>query len=92
MQGRPPELDEVQLQYAHYTSWQRAGRQEELAAQLRFWKKYLAGAPTVLELPGDHSRPAQPSYRGGMQAFALTDELSAGLRELVSFGLVTWDD
>ena len=83
VQGRPPELEEVQLQYAHYASWQREARQEdELAAQLRFWKKYLAGAPTVLELPADHSRPAQPSYRGGMQAFALSDELTAGLREL----------
>ena len=81
--GRAEELDEVELQYADYASWQR-GRQEEeeLRAHLRFWKEYLAGAPTVLELPGDHRRPGQQTYRGGMQAFALSDELSAGLREL----------
>jgi amino acid adenylation domain-containing protein len=36
----------------------------------------------VLELPADHRRPQQQGYQGGMLAFALGDELSAGLREL----------
>ena len=83
MQGRAPRLDEVKLQYADYAIGQREWQREErLAAHLRFWARYLAGAPTVLELPGDHSRPAQPSYRGGAQAFTLSGELRAGLREL----------
>ena len=83
VEGRAAKLDEVGLQYGGYASWQRERQQEEeLLAHLRFWKEYLAGAPTVLELPGDHRRPGQPSYRGGMQAFALSGELSAGLREL----------
>ena len=83
VQGRPPELDEVELQYAHYVTWQRGQRQqEELGAHLRFWKEYLAGAPTVLELPADRKRPGRQSYRAGTRAFALSAELSAGLREL----------
>ena len=83
VEGRAAKLDEVELQYGGYASWQRERQQEEeLLAHLSFWKEYLAGAPTVLELPGDHRRPGQPSYRGGMQAFALSGELSAGLREL----------
>ena len=81
--GRAANLDEVELQYGGYARWQRERQQEEeLLAHLSFWKEYLAGAPTVLELPGDHRRPGQPSYRGGMQEFALSGELSAGLREL----------
>ena len=55
---------------------------EELRRHLRFWKEYLAGAPTVLELPGDHRRPAQLSYRGAALPFTLGDELTASLREL----------
>ena len=82
--GRADELDEVNLQYADYAMDQRGKRQEEEdpAAHLKFWKEYLADAPTVLELPGDHQRAGQQSYRGGMQAFALSEELSTGLREL----------
>ena len=81
--GRAANLDEVELQYGGYARWQRERQQEEeLLAHLSFWTEYLAGAPTVLELPGDHRRPGQPSYRGGMQEFALSGELSAGLREL----------
>jgi len=49
---------------------------------LAFWQNYLAGAPTILELPADHRRPEQPDGRDGMQALDLDDELSAGLRAL----------
>jgi amino acid adenylation domain-containing protein len=85
MQGRPCALDEVEQQYADYAAGQREKRQEdELGAHLKFWKEYLAGAPTVLELQGDHQRPERRSYRGGIQPFALSAELSAGLRELSS--------
>jgi amino acid adenylation domain-containing protein len=84
MQGRPEELDEAEQQYADYAAGQREKRQqqEELGAHLTFWKEYLAGAPTVLDLPGDHQRPARLSYRGGMEAFSVGAELTAGLREL----------
>lgn len=83
VQGRPYRLGEVALQYADYAARQRqqlrdGGLQEHLA----FWQDYLAGAPTVLELPGDHWRPGQQSYRGAAQAFALSQALSTGLREL----------
>jgi amino acid adenylation domain-containing protein len=82
-QRREARLDEVKVQYADYATFQRGERDddEELRTHLRFWKEYLAGAPTVLELPSDHQRPAQLSYHGGMLAFALGNELSASLRE-----------
>ena len=80
---RPADLDEPGLQYADYANRQRGRQREgELRAHLLFWQEYLAGAPTVLDLPGDHRRPRQQSYRAGTQAFELSDDLSAGLREL----------
>jgi len=83
--GRPPKLDEPRLQYADYAAWQRAEpRQEDIRAGLAFWGEYLAGAPTVLDLPGDHRRPDQPSGRGGVLAFGLGAALAARLRELSS--------
>ena len=83
VQGREDRLDEVDVQYADYATSQREQEEdEELRLHLKFWKEYLADAPTVLELPGDHQRPAQLSYRGGTLAFALGDELTARLREL----------
>jgi amino acid adenylation domain-containing protein len=81
-QGRTAELDAVGQQYAEHAIGQRQQRpDEELRADLRFWSEYLAGAPTVLELPSD-LRPAEPSYRGQAQSFTLGAELSARLREL----------
>ena len=56
---------------------------------LKFWREYLAGAPTVLELPRDHGGPGQRSYRGASQAFALSQELTTGLRELSRHAQVT---
>ena len=84
MQDRPARLYERPPQYADYARWQRSQIEAHgtLEAQLRFWETYLAGAPTVLELPGDRLRPAQRTYGGERLGFALTAELSAGLRKL----------
>src|SRR2546428_10111364 len=35
-----------------------------LLDQLEYWKKRLAGAPTVFNLPSDRSRPQVQTYRG----------------------------
>ncbi|HEY1673620.1 MAG TPA: amino acid adenylation domain-containing protein [Streptosporangiaceae bacterium] len=64
-----------------------AARQEKLrsygqAEQLSFWRGYLDGAPTVLNVPADHRRPEQPGRRDGVQPFALGAGLTAGLQEL----------
>jgi amino acid adenylation domain-containing protein len=90
VQGRRPELVEPPPQYADYASWQRGEhRQAEIREGLEFWKKHLAGAPTVLELPADHRRPDQQSGRGGMLAFDLGERLTTRLQELSSQELVT---
>src|SRR6185295_7737567 len=62
----PSPLPEPALQYADYSIWQRQWLTEDrLAAQLAYWKRRLAGAPALLELPGDRPRPAVQTFRGG---------------------------
>lgn len=66
--GQPSPLAELPIQYADYALWQRQRMQEgPMQAKLAYWKKQLAGASFVFELPADHSRPAVQTYRGKRQ-------------------------
>ncbi len=63
--GQPSPLPELPVQYGDYALWQRRTVQGEmLERQVEYWKRQLAGAPPVLELPADHPRPPVVSYRG----------------------------
>jgi amino acid adenylation domain-containing protein len=82
-QGKPDPLPPLGIQYADYTAWQRQWFQgEALQAQLDFWRSYLAGAPSLLELPTDRPRPAVQTYAGDYIVFTLPERLTAGLRAL----------
>jgi amino acid adenylation domain-containing protein len=81
--GAESPLEELPIQYADYAVWQREWLQGEvLEAQMNYWREQLATAPTALELPTDHVRPALQSYRGAAQNLFLPLELSHGLKEL----------
>ena len=63
--GQALSLPEPALQYADYTLWQRAWLKDDvLEQQLDYWRLRLEGAPVVLDLPTDHTRPAHLSYQG----------------------------
>lgn len=82
-EGRPSPLPELPIQYADYAIWQREwSQQPEFAKQLEYWKRQLASAPAALDLPTDRPRPAVLSFRGSVQRFVLTPELSASLISL----------
>lgn len=82
-EGRPSPLPELPIQYADYAVWQRKHLQgETLEQQLGFWRKYLAGAPAVLELPTDYPRPPVQTFRGAAQSFVYPAELLAELKKL----------
>jgi len=81
--GRTPELPELEIQYGDYAAWQ----QEWIAAggldgQLEYWKRQLAGAPAMLELPTDHPRPSRQSFRGAIVRTTLSCELRDGVKAL----------
>ncbi len=76
-EGRPSPLPELAVQYADFAHWQRGWLQGEvLDEQLSYWKRQLAGSPSVLQLPTDRPRPAVQSYRGADLAMALPEGLS----------------
>ena len=79
-EGRSSPLPQLAVQYADYALWQRGWLQGEvLERQLSYWTQQLAGAPGVLELPTDRSRPPTPSYRGAHLPVAMPVELSAAI-------------
>ncbi|GIV97573.1 MAG: hypothetical protein KatS3mg057_2230 [Herpetosiphonaceae bacterium] len=81
--GEAARLTPLPIQYADYAAWQRAWFQsEEAARQLDYWRRQLAGAPTLLELPTDKPRPPVQSYRGATYNFRLPAELSQALAGL----------
>jgi hypothetical protein len=80
--GEESPLEELPIQYADFAVWQREWlKGEVLEAELEYWRKQLAGVE-MLELPTDHPRPAEPSYRGASRMFLLEAEVVAALREL----------
>jgi amino acid adenylation domain-containing protein/non-ribosomal peptide synthase protein (TIGR01720 family) len=81
-EGKGSPLKELEIQYADYAKWQR----EYLAGgvmenEIEYWKERLKDA-AIIELPTDHARPAEPSYRGGEVKVAIDKELIEGLRRL----------
>ena len=83
LRGESDPLPELEIQYADYAVWQRQWIEGEiLQQQAEYWKAALKGAPVLLELPADHSRPAQQDFTGAFAELVLDEELTAGLKGL----------
>ena len=81
--GKPTTLPALPIQYADFAHWQRQWLEGEvLETQLAYWKKQLAGAPPLLELPTDHPRPTVQTFRGAHQSLTLAKNIGAGLKAL----------
>ncbi|MCM3906014.1 MAG: amino acid adenylation domain-containing protein [Pyrinomonadaceae bacterium] len=81
--GEPSPLPELAIQYADHAIWQREWLQGEvLEQQLSYWRRHLAGAPAVLNLPLDRPRPAVQSLRGATHQRTISPELTRALRQL----------
>jgi len=75
-----PALPALPIQYADFAFWQREWlRGDELARQLGYWERQLAGLAT-LDLPVDR----QPAPAGARQAGRQSLALSAGLAERIA--------
>ncbi|HEX8273414.1 MAG TPA: amino acid adenylation domain-containing protein, partial [Longimicrobiaceae bacterium] len=83
VRGEPSPLPELPVQYADFAVWQRGWlRGATLDAQVAFWKRRLAGAPPLLEVPTDAPRRVGQGARAGMHAFSLPPAAAAELRAL----------
>ncbi|MCA9941002.1 MAG: AMP-binding protein [Anaerolineales bacterium] len=81
--GRAISLPALPIQYADFAVWQRQQLTgEPLQEQLRYWKKELAGAPSLLALPIDYPRPPVQSFRGKSLIFQLDPELSQQIKQI----------
>ncbi|ARU60275.1 hypothetical protein CBW65_03750 [Tumebacillus avium] len=81
--GESSPLEDVEAQYADFAVWQRSYLQGKvLEEQLGFWREFLGGTIPQLQLPVDHPRPDRPTQRGAMRRFALSPELSQGVKNL----------
>jgi amino acid adenylation domain-containing protein len=84
--GAPASLPPLWMDYGDYAVWQRDRmRGEELDRQLGYWREQLRGAPQVLTLPADLSRPARQSSRGG-QAKVIVDATTTERLAAVAHG------
>jgi len=81
--GKPTSLPELPIQYADFAAWQRHWLQGEvLDVQLSYWKRKLYGAPPLLDLGTDHTRPSSQTFKGAHQTFVLPKGLSDKLKAL----------
>jgi amino acid adenylation domain-containing protein len=80
---KPSPLPELPIQYADFALWQqRRSREEAYKAQINYWKKQLADAPPLLELPTDKVRPPVQTFKGATRKFYLDRDLSEKLKTL----------
>jgi amino acid adenylation domain-containing protein/FkbH-like protein len=82
LNGEENPLPPLDIQFTDYVAWQRqslAGT--ELEAQLEYWREHLQGAPGLLELPTDRSRPSAMTYQGGNVNVSVGSELTRRLKE-----------
>ena len=81
--GKPSPLPELPIQYADFAVWQREWLQGEvLEEQLAYWRRHLAGAPSLLELPTDRPRPAVQSFHGTVAAMQVSTANVEALKAL----------
>jgi len=81
--GEASPLSEPDLQYADFAAWQKERiRRGDLDPEMDYWRKQLGGSLPTMELPGDRARPVVPSYQGASCGFALSPEISLGVKEL----------
>src|ERR1043165_3489653 len=81
--GEDSPLAELPVQYADYAVWQREWFQGETLDQLlSYWRRQLADATEVLNLPTDKPRPAVRSTDGARQSFQVSPEVVLKLKML----------
>ncbi|MEK9495952.1 amino acid adenylation domain-containing protein [Photorhabdus sp. P32] len=80
---QPDPLLPLTIQYPDYAAWQRqVFSGEGVQAQSDYWRRTLADAPVLLELPIDRPRPSQQSFTGGRVAVHIDAPLVQALKHL----------
>jgi amino acid adenylation domain-containing protein/non-ribosomal peptide synthase protein (TIGR01720 family) len=76
-------LPPLPIQYADYACWQQEWLEGPVReAQLAYWRKQLCGELPVLDLPGDHPRPAVQTSNGAVFSARLPNAVAGAIGEL----------
>lgn len=66
VEGRPPDLPPLPVQYADWATWQRRRLDSAgVAEHIEWWRERLAGAPATLDVQGERAVPPTPNLPGG---------------------------
>jgi len=79
--GRRLDLELAVRPEAHQARLHLMRAAGELDRQAHFWRRHLDGAPTVLELPADHRRPAFAEPGGARIPFGLEPSISSLVKD-----------
>ncbi|MCX6258904.1 MAG: amino acid adenylation domain-containing protein [Bacteroidia bacterium] len=90
LEGKPSPLQELPIQYADYTIWQRNNLSgDRLEEKISYWINKIKDYPSVLNLPADHPRPFVQSFNGNAIRLELKRSLYHSLREFSRNNKVT---
>ncbi|HET6977261.1 MAG TPA: amino acid adenylation domain-containing protein [Pyrinomonadaceae bacterium] len=79
----PTPFSTAPVQYVDFAVAEREWLQGEVFnQQSAYWRKKLSGAPSLLELPTDHPRPALQSFRGADYPVSISVEVAGRLKEI----------
>ncbi|MGH8082292.1 MAG: amino acid adenylation domain-containing protein, partial [Lysobacter sp.] len=82
-QQRADALPPLSIQYPDYAAWQQQWLQgPRLQQQIDYWRRSLAGAPVLLDLPTDRPRPPQQSFAAACLPLRLDAQLSQALKRV----------
>jgi amino acid adenylation domain-containing protein len=88
--NQPSPLPELAIQYVDFAIWQRQWLQGEvLETQLDYWRQQLGGILPVLQLPTDYPRGRVQTFRGAIESFSLSPQLSQDIIKLAKNAGVT---
>jgi Condensation domain len=83
LQGVPVDLPALSVAYIDYAVWQRQQMSgDALEAELVWWRRTLADAPALLELPTDRPRPSSMTFAGAHYSFSAPAPVRQGLQQL----------
>ncbi|HTU47830.1 MAG TPA: condensation domain-containing protein, partial [Bryobacteraceae bacterium] len=102
--GEESPLEELPLQYADYTLWQRDRLQSGALDQgIAYWKHQLVGLPERIELPADHVRGGTHAPRLGVCKSVVSSAQARALKQwsrenqatpymtlMAAFGILLW--
>ncbi len=81
LQGEAPNLEELEIQYADFTLWEKEEEEtQEFQNKVDFWEKILAGSPALLELPYKGERPALQTFDGDIYKEQISLELTQKIK------------